>query len=96
MNRKKSAIALCAVVLVASIVVYLSSRNGSLDSIVQLAGTGTDGVLNPEQSATAMKTQPMPQLSDARFQPPPPITTGTYTDPTYRKPVDSKNKNDAR
>jgi hypothetical protein len=97
MNRRRMAIVLGALAAVASLGVYISSRNVSPDEAQQLAAAASkDGIVNPEQSATAMKTLPMPRLSDARFEPPPTITTGTYTDPEHRKPADSKDKSSPR
>jgi hypothetical protein len=94
-DRKKWAIALGAVALVAGIGVYISSRYVSPEEALAAAAR-RDGVVNPEQSAAGMKTLPMPRLSDARFEPPPTIATGTYTDPKHRKPAESKDKSTPR
>jgi hypothetical protein len=95
-NRKNVAVACVAMAVVAGVGVYFSSRHAASEEAERLAVSGSEGVVNPDQSSAGMKTQPMPQLSDARFEPPPTITTGTYTDPKHRKPVEPKDKPSAR
>jgi hypothetical protein len=91
------AIALWAVVLVAGVGVYISTRSVAPDDAQQPgAAARKDGIVNPGPAAAGMKTLAMPRLSDARFEPPPTITTGTYTDPRHRKPADPKARSSAR
>jgi hypothetical protein len=94
-DRKKWIIALGAVVVIAGVGVFVSSRDLSPEEALAAAAR-RDGVVNPAQSAAGVKTLPMPRLSDARFEPPPTIATGTYTDPKHRKPADSKDKSSPR
>lgn len=97
MNRRGMVIVLWAVVLVAGVGVYISSRSVSRDEARQPVAAGrSDGIVNPEPSAAGMKTLAMPRLSDARFEPPPTITTGTYTDPERRKPAEPQAISGAR
>jgi hypothetical protein len=90
-NRGKLAIALGAVVAIVGAGVYLSSRDVSPDEARRVAEAARmEGHLNPEASAAGAKTQPMPERSNKRFEPPPTVAAGSYTDPAYRKPVDPK------
>jgi hypothetical protein len=80
----------------AGVGVFIYSQNISSDEARQLAAVRMEGIVNPEQAVVGMKTLPMPRLSDARFEPPPTITTGSYTDPKHRKPAEPKAKSSAR
>jgi hypothetical protein len=91
------AIVLWAAVLVAGVGVYISTRSIAFDEAQQPGAAATKGgIVNPEPAAAGMKTLAMPRLSDARFEPPPTITTGKYTDPEHRKPAESKARSSAR
>jgi hypothetical protein len=91
-KRKKLAIVVGAMVLIVGAGAYIQSRKSSPDEARTLAEAARkDGVLNPSSAAAGMKTETIPQASSKRFEPPPTITTGSYTDPKHRKPSESRN-----
>ncbi len=88
MNRKKFAVALAAAAVVAG-GIYFAIHVRQADTAPGAAATPA-GIVNPDMPTANMKTQAQPQLSTQRFEPPPPISTGTYRDPNYRKPAAPK------
>jgi hypothetical protein len=91
LRNKKLVIAVSAV-LVAGACAFVAYRLGQPPDAQSVAAARRTGVENPEQSDAGMKTQPLPQLSDERFEPPPPISTGSYTDPKYREQAGNKTR----
>lgn len=82
MRTKKLVIGITSVAIVAAAGLLFSSLHVSPDEARRAANAEQlKGVVNPESTASGMKSQATPTLSTKRFELPPTIATGSYTTP---------------
>lgn len=98
MRRKQLAVAIAATVLVAGVGSWFVTRTSPTEEETQLQAESAAraGVVNPKVSTAGMTTQPVLQLSDKRFEPPPPtLAMRANIDPDY-KPLEAAAKAEVR
>jgi hypothetical protein len=88
-NKKKVVVTAAAVMVAGACGFFAYTHKAPVDSRTAAAAEKS-GVVNPDAKTIGMKTEPLPQVSEKRFEPPPPISTGSYTDPKYRKKPEAK------
>ena len=69
------------VVLGAALLTTYYLRNSSQSS----GELGANGVVTPDSVKEGMTTQPVPKVSDKRFEPPPSAGVGSYKEPAPQK-----------
>jgi hypothetical protein len=55
-------------------------------------GKATTGMVNPDSPSPGLATEAMPQLTNEKFELPPSLGTGSYTEPAAKK--DTKKQGD--
>jgi len=79
MKYKRTVIAAAMTLAAAASIYYMSGRGASPERRADELG-----VVNPDVKTVGMSREPMPQLSERRFEPKPSVAVGSHMDPNYK------------